>query len=112
MRNRPGRGLSPAICGALFTMFMATLIAGVAFALVRWGSVSRWPFLYSATLFAVSIGGSCSWWWINTRVEGRILFSVAYSRGVTVADLLVAPAMLLAALLLVASAWPGVRRLL
>ena len=112
LRNRPGRGVSPAVCGALFTMFTATLTAGVAFAFVHWGSAWRWPFLYSAMLFAVSIGGSCSWWWINTLVEGRILFSVAHSRGVTVADLLVVPAMLLAALLLVASGWPGLHRLL
>ena len=93
-------------------MFTSTLTAGVAFGVVRWGSAWRWPLLFSAALLVVSIGGSCSWWWINTRVEGRILFSVAYSRGVTVADLLVAPALALAALLLVASVWPGLRRLL
>jgi hypothetical protein len=90
-------------------MFTSTLIAGVAFALVRWGSAWRWPLLYNAALLAVSVGGSCLWLWINTPVEGRILFSFAHSRGVTVADLLVAPALLLTTLLLVASAWPGLR---
>src|SRR5207247_2116990 len=84
LRNRPG-GVSPATCAALFVMFTSTLIAGVAFPLVRWGSVWRWPLVYDVALFVVSIGGSCSWWWINTSVEGRILFSVAPSRGVTIA---------------------------
>jgi hypothetical protein len=111
LRQRPGRGISAETCAALYVFFAATLTAAVTIALARWGSLWRWPIGYRAALFVVSIGGSCSWWWVNGSVEGRILFSLAPNRGVTIADLLVVPALLLAALLLVTSAWPRLRAL-
>jgi hypothetical protein len=111
LRNRSGRGISATTCAALFAFFAVTVTAFVTFALARWGSVGRWPLAYRAALVLVSVGGSCSWWWINASVEGRILFSLAPNRGVTVADLLPAPAVLLAVFVVAVTAWPRLRSL-
>jgi hypothetical protein len=112
LRDRPGRGVSSTTCVLLFALFVATIVAAAAFAFAHWGGARRWPLVYRAAVVLVCIGGSFSWWWINGSVEGHSLAVLSQTHGLTTGDLLVAPALLLAAALVVTTAWPRVRALL
>jgi hypothetical protein len=61
-------------------------------------------------LVLVCVAGSVSWWWINAAVEGRPIVQLSNNHGITIGDLLVAPALMLAALLVMIQAAPLVRR--
>jgi hypothetical protein len=104
LHNR-GRGVSATTCAALFGLFAVTVATTVTFATTRWGSLSRWPLAYRAAVVLLSVVGSCSWWWINGAVEGERIVALSPTHGLTVGDLLVTPALLLAATLVAVSVW-------
>src|SRR5689334_21880757 len=106
LRDRPGRGVSASTWVSLFALFAAALGGAVAFAIARWRSIGRWPLVYRLALVVVSVGGSCAWWWINGAVEGPRIAAFSRTHGLTAGDLLVAPALLFAAALLVSCVWP------
>ena len=112
LRSAANRGPSPLTCALLFALFAGTLIGWTAFAVVRWGSPQHWPLVQRLGLVLVSVGGSLSWWWINASVEGRPIVRVSYNHGLTTGDLLVAPALMLATLLVAIQAAPLVRRMI
>lgn len=112
IRNRVGRGLSPTTCAALYALFVTTLSAWIALVVGRWGSPFRWPILQRAGLVLVSVGGSMSWWWINGSVEGRRVLMLTPNHGLTTGDLLVLPALALAAGLVAIDAAPRLRRVI
>jgi hypothetical protein len=104
------RGSSPRACAGLFAFFAATLVGWTSVAIARWGLPPYWPVVQRIALVLVSVGGSVSWWWVNASVEGRAIVQLSYNHGITTGDLLVAPALMLAALLVVIQAAPLVRR--
>jgi len=110
LSNAAARGPSARECAALFVLFAATLVGWTSLAIARWGLPQYWPVVQRLALVLVSVGGSLSWWWVNASVEGRPIVHVSYNHGLTTGDLLVAPALLLAALLIVIQAAPLVRR--
>jgi hypothetical protein len=110
LRSAANRGLSPLQCALLFALFAGTLIGWTAFAVVRWGMPQHWTAFQRAAVVIVSVGGSLSWWWVNASVEGRPIVRISYNHGLTTGDLLVVPALMLAALLVAIQAAPLVRR--
>ena len=112
LRSAADRGPSPLACVLLFAFFAGTLIGWTSLAVARWGSPQYWPFVQRIALVLVSLGGSVSWWWVNASVEGRPILRVSYNHGLTTADLLVAPALVLAAMLVAIQAAPLVRRVI
>ena len=105
-----GRGLPPLVCAGLYACFAATLFCWTGLAVARWGLPQHWPFWQRAALVVVSIGGSGAWWWVNGSVEGRAIVTISHKHGVTAGDLIVGPALMLAALLIVIEAAPQLRR--
>jgi hypothetical protein len=87
-----------AIYAAMLTAFVAILVV-LAW---RYGRPRAWPTtsVYGVVVGAVAI--SIVWWWINGVVEGRVLISITGSHALTTGDLLAAP-VLVAAILVVAA---------
>ena len=112
LRSAANRGPSPVQCALLFALFAGTLIGWTTFTVVRWGLPQHWPVVQRAALVLVSVGGSLSWWWVNASVEGRPIVRISYNHGLTTGDLLVAPALMLATLLVAIQAAPLVRRVI
>ena len=112
LRSAAARGPSPRACAGLFALFAATLIGWTGLAVARWGSPQHWPVVHRAALVLVSVGGSLSWWWVNASVEGRPIVRVSYNHGLTTGDLLVAPALVLAVMLVAIQVRPLVRRVI
>jgi hypothetical protein len=110
LSHAAARGPSARECAALFAFFAVTLVGWTSLAIARWGLPQCWPVAQRLALVLVSVGGSLSWWWVNASVEGHPILLVSYNHGLTTGDLLVAPALLLAAMLLVIQAAPLVRR--
>ena len=112
LRGAAGRGLPPLVCATLYAVFAATLLSWTGLALARWGLPQHWPFLQRAALIVVSISGSFAWWWVNGSVEGRSILTISQNHGLTTGDLIVGPALMLAALLIMIEAAPQLRRLI
>ena len=112
LRSAADRGPSPRACALLFALFAGTLIGWTSLAVARWGLPQHWPVVQRIALVLVSLGGSLSWWWINASVEGRPIVHLSYNHGLTTGDLLVAPALLLAATLVMIQSAPLVRRVI
>ncbi|MEO8697097.1 MAG: hypothetical protein ABI658_26545 [Acidimicrobiales bacterium] len=110
LSSAAARGPGPRACVGLFAFFAATLVGWTGVAIARWGLPQYWPVVQRVGLVVVSIGGSVSWWWVNASVEGRPIVQLSNNHGITTGDLLVAPALLLAALLVMIQAAPLVRR--
>ena len=110
LRSAANRGPSPLQCALLFALFAGTLLGWTSFAVARWGLPQHWPVPQRIALVLVSVGGSLSWWWVNASVEGPPILQISYNHGLTTGDLLVVPALLLAALLVAIQAAPLVRR--
>jgi hypothetical protein len=86
------------IYAGMLTAFVAVLVA-LAW---RYGRPRAWP---TASVYGVVIGAaaiSVVWWWINGVVEGRVLISVTGSHALTTGDLLAAPVLVAAGLVVAA----------
>lgn len=104
------RGPSARECVGLFAVFAATLVGWTSVATSRWGLPQYWPVVQRVALVFVSVGGSLAWWWVNASVEGRPIVRLSYNHGITIGDLLVAPALMLTGLLVMIQAAPFVQR--
>jgi hypothetical protein len=82
---------------------MLTVFVGLLVALAwRYGRPRAWP---TAAVYGVVVGAvaiSIIWWWINGVVEGRVLISITGSHALTTGDLLAAPVLVGAGLVVVA----------
>ena len=86
------------IYAGMLTAFVALLVA-LAW---RYGRPRAWP---TASVYGVVVGAaaiSIIWWWINGVVEGRVLISITGSHALTTGDLLAAPVLVAASLVVAA----------
>ena len=98
-----GRGWCLVAYVAMLTVFAAGLVG-----LARLhGAPGRWPRSAVAGVVTGALLISVVWWWIDGALEGPVLFTVSTTHGLTVGDLLVAPVLAAAALVVLAARIPA-----
>ena len=97
-----GRSVGLNRCLAIYATMLTAFVAILVVLAWRYGRPRAWP---TASVYGVVVGAaaiSIIWWWINGVVEGRVLISITGSHALTTGDLLAAPVLVAAILVVVA----------
>jgi hypothetical protein len=102
-----GRAVGVSWCLVVYAVMLTLFFAGLVGLAWRDGPPRLWPRRAVVGVVAGAVVISGVWWWIDAPVEGRILFTVSSTHGLTVGDLLVAPVLAAAALVVLAARTPA-----
>lgn len=102
-----GRAVGVSWCLLVYAGMLTLFFAGLVGLAWRAGPPRYWPRRAVAGVVVAAVVISGVWWWIDGPVEGRVLFTVSSTHGLTVGDLLVAPVLAAAALVVLAARIPA-----
>ena len=97
-------------CLILLTVMQTVYFTGLTLLAWRYGRPSAWPLLAVGVVVVAALATSFVWWWIDKVVEGDNLVEFSPKHSLTAGDLLSAPQLFTAGIVLLAAVTGGVRR--
>ncbi len=105
-----GRVVDLETCVTLLAAMQAGYFIGLVLLAWRYGRPSTWPLPAVGAVVVSAVAISLVWWWIDKVVEGDNLIAFSPRHSLTAGDLLAAPQLLTAGVVVLAALIGRVRR--